>query len=447
MALARFIVATRMTDQIARRAISGLLLFFYLPYLYFFGYNNVDHDNVDFPTFYSAAQVVFEHGRSPYTIDAFRDDVALLGEPAPMTLTGQLVPPFLYPPPSLLLFYPLTWFSFRTAKLLLFIVNHASVLPILYLFCARITGPHFEKPLRHFATLLAIIYVLVSYPVLANFEYGQINLLVLLLLGATWYAVKRDAPPILIGLPLAAAVLLKTYPILLLPLLLLKKQYRAAIWVIGLLLLATAIGALLLPQEVWRDWLTNVVPTGGYLQHTFNLFSPAQSRNSSINGFVSRIFTEHQWSESLWPQPVIGRAVAYVLALGVMGTTLAVSFTTLRKQADAWTLDLNFCVYLLMINLVAPLTWESHLVFALPAAFLGIPMLLSGRGNRAWQLTVAVCLSTLAWSIPVDSPGLTKGLWTLVIPVKFYATILLWIFFIQQTWRSDRARGSTNATA
>ena len=436
---AEFQPARQMTDAIAKRAVIGLLCLFYLPYIYLFGFNNVRQDNVDFPTFYSAAQVVFKQGASPYTADAFKDDVALLGEPAPVTLTGRLVPPFLYPPPSLLLFYPLTFMSFRTAKLLLLIVNHLSVLPIVYLFCTRIAGESVGKPLRHVALLLSIVYMLVSYPVLANMEYGQVNLLVLLLLAGTWLAVKADKHPLLIALPLAAAVLLKTYPILLLPLLVFTHRFRAAAYTIALLGGATVVAWLILPSTVWPEWLKNVVPTGGYLQHTFNLFSPAQSRNSSINGFVSRIFTEHNWSDSLWPQPAVGRAVAYLAAVTVGGATVGASLRLFRHRVGGYLLDLNFATYLLMIILVAPLSWESHLVFSLPAAFIAIPILLAQRTSIAWQVVVMISLCVIAWPVPVDHGALTKGAWTLLIPVKFYATVLIWIFFVLQAWRHDAA--------
>ena len=427
-----------MTEAIAKRAVLGLLCLFYLPYIYLFGFNNVRQDNVDFPTFYSAAQVAFERGASPYTRDAFADDVSLLGEPAPNTLTGRVVPPFLYPPPSLLLFYPLTFFSFRTAKLLLLILNHLAILPIVYLFCTKIVAPSVSVPARYVSLLLAIVYVLVSYPVLANLEYGQINLFVLVLLGVTWLAVKKESHPLLIALPLAGAVLLKTYPILLLPLLLATKHARAAVYTVAALLVTTATAWLILPPNVWSDWLTNVVPTGGYLQDTFNLFSPAQSRNSSINGFVSRIFTEHRWSESLWPQPSVGRVLAYVMALLVMAATVGASWRLFRDATrSSYRLDLNFATYLLMIILVAPLSWESHLVFALPAAFIAIPMLLERRGRTAWQFLLMFSLCVIAWPVPVDHHELTKGAWTLVIPVKFYATVTLWAFFVQQAWRGN----------
>lgn len=424
-----------MHDAAFKKALVGLLIVFYLPYLHLFGLRYIGRENVDFPTFYAAAKVVFEQRASPYTKTAFADEIALLGERAAPTPTGRLIPPFLYPPPSLPLFYPLIFLSFPAAKLLVLVLNHLCVLPILYIFLCKIFAPDFDKSLRQLVAPLCIIYVLVSFPVVANFEYGQINLIVLLLLGLSWYAVKSDRGPAAIAIPLALAVLMKTYPILLFPVLLMRKKYRAAAWLVGLLAAATIFSYIVLPKDTWHDWLTNVVPTGGYLENTFNLFSPAQARNSSINGFVSRIFTRHQWSETLWPNPALGRLVANLMALIVVGVTVGVSYVASRREKCGRLLDLSLSLFLIMMVLVAPLSWESHLVFVLPAALMAFHLIAAEPRWHFVHFGIVLAFAIIGWLMPLDSPGLTKGLWTLVIPIKFYALVIVWLFFVREVWR------------
>lgn len=423
----------------ARIVFIGVLVLFYLPFLYLYGYEYVSVDNVDFTGFYAAPKLAFERDTSPYTKKAFADPVSLIGEEPPPTLTGRLIPSYLYPPPSLLLFYPLTFFSFRGAKLLFLIISHLLVLPVVYLIAFRILGAEANKLVRQVVTTLCVLYALISYPVIANFEYGQVNIIVLMFLALSWSAWKSGKPPLFTALPLAFAVVLKTYPIVLVALLLIRRKYRELAWLFGLLAGFAVLAFLLLPASVWPDWFRNVLPTGGYGKNTFNLFSPAQSRNHSINGFFTRIFTKNIFAEPIWLHAGTGRRLSYFAALAVIGTTAAVSYLTFRRDQPKRDFDVQFSLFLVMMVLVAPLSWESHLVFALPAAFLAVYLLASQENNYRWIIAVFLSLGVIAWRLPVDSPALRKGLWTLVIPVKFYALVFLWCYLVRQAWR-ERSR-------
>ncbi len=436
-----------MSSLAGKKMLVVLLIFLYVPYVRFIGFRTVGTSNVDFPTFYAGAKVTFEQGRSPYTREAFANDIELLGEPAAEAVIGRFIPPFLYPPPSLLLFYPLTFFSFRTAKVLLFILNHACVLPFVYIFLGKLIKDDFPPLVRDIVAPLAFIYVMLSFPVFANFKYGQINLIVLILLCAFWYALKNDKSPFLAALPLALAVLLKTYPIVLVPLLLFRRRFRVTLWLFGILMIAGVAAHAILPLGTWHDWVVNVLPTGGYGKDTFNLFSPAQARNHSINGFATRLLTPNRFSEPIWDNPLLGRALGYVLALVIGGLTLSASFFSGRRNSAAPPLSLELSLYVIMMVLLAPLSWESHLVFAFPAVLLALHVLAQEKGKPGWYAAVTIAACVISWPLPLDDPGLTRGLWTLLIPVKFYALLLIWLYLVRAVWRSQSGRMETTAIA
>jgi len=101
--------------------------------------------------------------------------------------------------------------------------------------------------------------------------------------------------------------------------------------------------------------------------------------------------------------------------------------------------DDETAAFLLMIFLVAPLSWDHHLVYILPATVQVIALLARGaiRGKMAVLLTA--CLFLIAWDIPFDHSSLKHGWWTLLISVKFYPVLVLWLFFIHRSCQRARA--------
>ena len=218
---------------------AGLFLFLYVPFLYQHGYLKAFIGHGDFPTIYWGAHIVFNEGRSPYVEGAFAEARAR---------QGQHLFPYLYPPPSLLAFYPFSHVTYDAAKRLLLAASHLSFAAVLYLFFFRIARLEPRLPFGPLAAALACVYALTFWPVVDNFLWGQINLPVLALLCLSWWALKRDANALLVALPLSLAILLKFYPLVLLPVLLFKRRYGAAALVVGLFALYAAVSWLVLPE-------------------------------------------------------------------------------------------------------------------------------------------------------------------------------------------------------
>jgi hypothetical protein len=91
-----------------------------------------------------------------------------------------------------------------------------------------------------------------------------------------------------------------------------------------------------------------------------------------------------------------------------------------------------------MMFLVAPLSWEHHLVYLLPSAVIAIRLLLEGRVPRGARTLLVAALCVAAWDFPRDDMFHYEGLWGLVVPVKFYAAFALWLGFAWALWAALR---------
>lgn len=199
------------------RAVAAFLLFLlYGNFLIQHLFNEWNFPTVDFPSFYFAAISAFKDGISPYNYGH------LAGYEAQI---GQHIFPFFYPPFSLPLFYPLSVVPYEAARDAFLILNHLLVVASPLLTATLILGE------RKFSTLAlaGVAIYLLSRPVAVTLLSGQVNLVVLFCLLVHWFAVKKDRP-IVSGLALSCAILLKTYPaIFLLPLLLRKRWLDAVL--------------------------------------------------------------------------------------------------------------------------------------------------------------------------------------------------------------------------
>ena len=426
-----------MNHRPTRWVVLGLFVFIYIPFLYQHGYRKAFEPKGDFPSLYWGARLAFKERHSPYVAGAFIEAASLL---------KQRIFPYLYPPPSLLAFYPFTLLSYDGAKLLLLITSHVCILIFIYLFFFKIAA--LDPPLRFRGLLAALsaVYVLTYHPIIDTLNWGQINLIILALLCLTWYALKRNGHALSIALPLSVAILMKTYPVLLVPLLLIKKRYQAVAAVLALLALYSVIAWGVLPRSLWGDWVTNVLPTGGYGQAPFNLFLPVAPWNHSINGFGT--FLQNRYAEILWVRSyVVARPVSYLLSAIVITVTVGLSYLCSRRSMGNKAVDLEISLFLLMMFLVAPLSWEHHLVFILPAALITIHLLLFGGARRGVQLLLTASLFFMAWDFPRDTMFMMKGVWALTNLIKFYAVLTIWVFFVMKLWERLRDNSASSLEA
>jgi hypothetical protein len=406
-----------------RTALWWLFMFAYVPFLIAHGFHAWTAPAVDFPPLYSATRVTFDQHQTPYGENAFEQQAVAL---------GRWVPPFIYPPPALLMIWPLHFFSYEGAKALMLVVNHACLLFAIGFMLSRLFAEEFARSPGLFAAALTIAYSLFFDPAVVTVQLGQVNLLLLVFVCLTWHALKTNAGAWSIAIPLSLAIVIKTYPALLLLLLVSCRRYKAAAFTVGLFALFCAMSYVLLPSGIWADWITKVLPNGDEAH--------PGPWNQNIRAFIARAFMPNQFSEPLIALPGLVKPSIMLLSAVVFGVTLWLSYRSWRRPDGTRRVDALMSLYLLTIFLIAPVSWEHHFIYLLPALILVILMLLSGelRGHWTWIAPLSLCL--IAWRLPIFGEELKKGWWVLLISAKFYPAVALWVLFVARTVQHCVAR-------
>ncbi len=141
------------------------------------GINQIGATDIDFPAYYYAPTLVFQQKLSPYPLGNWN----LVED-----LVGQELWPYVYPPPSLLLFAPLNWLSYETAEIVFLALNHLLTVFIAYLLFSKILK---INNLLHW--LIGLSYFYLFAPLAITISFGQNNLIVLALILLFWYALKK----------------------------------------------------------------------------------------------------------------------------------------------------------------------------------------------------------------------------------------------------------------
>ncbi len=409
-----------LTDKLCKRMLWALFLLLYVPILYHRGWLLPPDIGIDFPTYLQGARVTFVEGRTPFGLHAFD------GIPG---FTGGKVQPYVYPPPSLLAFWPLAKLSIANAGAAFLVVSHLSCLGCIWLILFRLTPLPGDPRRRSLVLAVALIYMLSVNALPDTFGNGQVNFIALLFICLALAAYRQRSSEWLIAAPLSIAILLKTYPVFLLALLFFRKRYRAVMLTCALFIAFTALAFVVLPRSVWHSWFVEVVPLGAYAN---NSFPAAFCWNQSINAFVMRLFQENYFSRAPLYYPALAKPVATGLALLVMGVTLFYSYRATKASNLENGRDEEIAAFLLMTYLVAPLSWDHHLVYIFPAAVLSISLLISGNVRKTAAVAIAGSLLLIAWRFPIDRLDIVTGWWTLLMSAKLYPVVFLWLFFIQK---------------
>lgn len=395
--------------------------------------NNKKYIAVDFPSFYYAAKLAFENDLSPYNNSSWK-----LVEP--LYTDGKLFP-FLYPPPSLLLFRPFLLFNYPHAKTLMLWSNHVLILVVLYLFFRKILDSTWDN----LYLIPAIAYLYLFYPLSENLSNGQVGLWILTSICLTWLATKERWHPFWVALPLVFGIVLKLYPILFLLVYLFRKEYRVIIYAAVLLAMISAFATVALPGEVWQDWYESVL-SNGYGREVGDVES-ATPANQSINAFITRLFYGRNVRfENLLNPPPWAALTPYILSSFVIAVSFVAAWWVSRKGMNSpESLSIQFCLWILVMFLIAPFSWGHHLVHVLPPIYLSVLYAFKKRSIILTAATGAIAIF-LAYPFPSNDPFFRRGIWTVLISSQLFAIGFLWLIYVYLCFATPRLRLKTIAT-
>ncbi|MFF7248945.1 glycosyltransferase 87 family protein [Embleya sp. NPDC008237] len=282
--------------------------------------------------------------------------------------------PFTYTPWAGLVFTPLAWLPWVAVKALGVAANLVLVAVATWLAwgVAGLRGDRVR------ATALTAAALLWTEPVQENLRFGQINLLLLVLV---LWDLSRPRGARLVGVGVGIAAGLKLTPVIFIPYLLLTGRVREAVTALGTFVGTIAVAFVVLPRECVDYW-------GGLFFDDARIGLAQFPGNQSLHGAVARQFGADPAPGVLWP------ALATVVA--ALGMTLAVRAA--RRGAELTGMGL--CA--LTALLVSPISWTHHWVWALPLVILLVDRV---RRTRAWPEVVALAaLCALAAAYPMDRP-------------------------------------------
>jgi hypothetical protein len=404
----------------------GLFAFLYLPLVYWSGFNLKAVGVIDFPGIYLGARLTFFDHKTPYGYKAF-DDFALAWD--------RWIAPFVYPPPSLIALWPLSLFTLDSAFIFFTIFSHLCLLGTVWLILTKLLPIPASGTLRTLVLSACVTYILLSDAVAATFNLGQVNIIATFFICLSLAALFEKRPAWQVAVPLSIAILLKTYPLLLIVLLLARRRFRAALITIGCCAVFLGIAVWILPGDLWTSWQTQVLPAAVAPQDELRLFSHSNVSlvwNQSVSGFFTRLVGE---AHSPLHYPDLAGLLARATSIIMISVTALFAFRAPGGRDRFGSESESAAAFLLLMYLVAPVSWDHHLVFILPSAALALVLILNGSPRGAVAILLGVALSLIAWRMNLDAPIFKKGWWSLLASLKFFSVAGLWVFFLQRLYR------------
>jgi len=251
---------------------------------------------------------------------------------------------FTYPPVAALVFIPFTALSRVPGQILWALIS--TTLLVGLLFCSlRAARPGWRRSDLILWSFLLSYPAMILNPVAQTFAFGQINLLVALLVLADLtetYTLRGHSHPR--GLMTGIAAALKLTPLVFVPFLFATKQTKAARVALVTFLACEVTMLVAAPNESWSYWTK-------YVFDTQRVGGVVYIANQSLRSMIVRFGHGHV-SETL--------IAMIVLLVGVAALAVAVW----AYQSSSTLLGVLLCATTGLI--VSPVTWAHHLVWVVP---------------------------------------------------------------------------------
>lgn len=303
---------------------------------------------------------------------------------------------FTYPPFAALVLGPLGLIGFRASVFLFWAGSAAAVIVTTFWLVKPIAKKH-NLPLW-FALLLALPLVSTLEPIRETVNFGQINML-LVLLVLTDLLIVAPRWPRLAGIGIGVAAAIKLTPAIFIVHLLITRRWRAALTASATAALATMLAAAVAWNDSWRFWTSALWETGR-VGHTDRI------ANQSILGVLARLSDPAEPNRLVW--------------LGLVAVTAGYGLWRARRAVLAGDEVVGLTLTGFVGGLVSPITWPHHLFWFVPAMLVLVDVA-AGRQGRKKRPGLFV-LASLCWAsvtvsvISLFELGLSKRLFADGVP-------------------------------
>lgn len=315
--------------------------------------------------------------------------------------------PFTYAPIAALLFVPLTVLPRQAAQLVWAGVNIASLYAIIVL-TLRVVLPGVERTRLALLGLTAMGPAIAVEPVWLTFNFGQINLVLAAAILADLTLVLRLGHRTLPrGVLLGICAAVKLIPLVFVPYLFVTRQFRAGWTALVSFVGVTFLAFLCNPSVTWSyftKYATDAQRVGGVF------FISNQSLRGSVDRLAHRVVSV--------PLVTVGEGLALVAGIAL---------ATWAYRESSSFLGILVCATTGMV--VSPITWEHHLVWAVPILLWLALAPDRPAGGPLWALGGA---AVLVWAplLRVPSGGdneLHEHGWQLLIGQSFFGLMVAFL--------------------
>jgi Glycosyltransferase family 87 len=255
-----------------------------------------------------------------------------------------------HPPSSILVLIPWAILDYRTALLGWNLLSLGMLLASL-----EIIRRSLEVPLTVELIAPAIIFLLLSRPLLMQLFHGQWNLILLLLVTGAW-AAERSGRPAWAGVLLGAATVIKLFPGFLFLYFLARRQWSAVVAGALAFGIVTGLTAAVLGPDVYRVYFQELLPK----------LAPVRSSwyNASLVGYWTRLFDPA--TDEVHVLPLWRNGMALRVAVLLSGLAVIITLARLVRSANTRdALDHSFGLAVTAMLLVSPITWDHSLLLLL----------------------------------------------------------------------------------
>ncbi|MEQ3552527.1 glycosyltransferase family 87 protein [Pseudonocardia nematodicida] len=285
----------------------------------------------------------------------------------PPPLHGPVLP-FIYPVFAAITMVPLAVVSYPAAFLAQFVASVGSLVVCVVL-AIRVAWPAGGARGVVVLTVPVVAAALLMEPVAQTFAFGQINLVLMLLVLVDCLAPRTLWPR---GMLLGLAAAIKLTPAGFVLFFLVRRDWKAAVVAVITGVVATGIGFVVDPASSYRYWFVGG-PAAGVSGSTF--FS-----NATVQAVLARQEVPEPWFTVLW--------------LVIVAVLLALAVPLIRRSEPVIALSATAAVCLL----ATPTAWSHHWVWVVPA-LIGIAAHAARYRSIAWAAVGAV-IATIFFVAP-----------------------------------------------
>jgi hypothetical protein len=272
---------------------------------------------------------------------------------------------------------------------------------------------------------IAVLTFLAVGPLQAHFLFGQLHILVLVLLVLSLWLYLKDWP-IVSGLLLALAAAVKIYPILFVFYYIRKKQWRVVAGLMGGVAVLSVLAVYLFGLEVNMIYVLQVLPR---IMHGDSI-DPYNLNWSSFTAVFHRLFL---FEPELNPHPFTMLPLAYAVLQAITQALLWIPLLWLLTPGRASSARemLEYAAYIASLLLLSTNPGTYHYVALIPCVVMGANFLVLNR--RVSQLVLLILFYALACM-----PRLTvqSAMVRLLFTSAFFLLLLVVLSSLaEETWK------------